>query len=324
MTELTRRAVITGGLTSLLTLPARSETVWPTKPITLVHGYVPGGPTDVVARIVAEGLSRRLGQQVIVDPKPGAAGTIAAAHVARAASDGYTLIAMPGAHATTAALYRNLPYRAIDDFSMISLTAEYPFVFVTNVDHAFQSMPDLINAARWGKKSLLYGTPGTGTVHHLSVELLAKMANVQFQHIPYRGSAQVVTDLLTGRIDFMLDVPTLLLEYIRGGRLRALGVTNASRVFSLPDVPTISETALLDYVVTSWQGLGGPAGVPAAIVERVNRELAEILSEPIVVERLRGIGNSPRSCSPDEFRTRLAADIEKWAAVVAYGNIERI
>ena len=154
MTELTRRAVIAGGLTSLLNLPARSETTWPGKPITLVHGYAPGGPTDTVARIVAEGLSRQLGQPVIVDPKPGAAGTIAAAHVARAASDGYTLIAMPGGHATVAALYRKLPYRTVEDFSMISLTAEYPFVFVTNVDHALQSVPDLISAARSGNNPL--------------------------------------------------------------------------------------------------------------------------------------------------------------------------
>jgi tripartite-type tricarboxylate transporter receptor subunit TctC len=324
MTELSRRAVIAGGLTSLLTLPARAETVWPSKPITLVHGYAPGGPTDTVARIVAEALSRRLGQPVVVDPKSGASGTIAAAQVARAAPDGYTLIAIPGAHAATAALYRKLPYRAIDDFSMISLIAEYPFVFVTNVDHALLSMADLISTARSRKEPLLYGTPGTGTTHHLSAELLAKTANVQFRHVPYRGSAQVVTDLLAGRIDFMLDAPTLLLEYIRGGRLRALGVTGASRFFSLPDIPTISETVLPEFVVTSWQGLAGPAGMPASIVDRVNREVAEILAEPVIVERFRNLGNNPKSCSPDEFRTRLTADVERWSAVVADANIERI
>ncbi len=322
MTDLTRRAAIAGGLASLLNLPARSETVWPGKPITLVHGYAPGGPTDMVARIVAEGLSRRLGQQVVVDPRSGASGTIAAAQVARAAPDGYTLIAIPGGHATTAALYRKLPYRAVEDFSMVSLTAEYPFVFVTNVDHPMRSLADLMNAAR--KRPLLYGRPGIGTVHHLSVELLAKMANVEFQHIPYRGTAQVVTDLLAGRIDFMLDAPTLVLEYIRDGRLRALGVTSSSRFFGLPEVPTISEAAVPEYVVASWQGLAGPAGVPASIVDRVNHEVAEILAEPIVAKRLRDIGNNPRSSSPAEFRTRLVADIEKWSAVVAYANIERI
>ncbi len=312
MTDLTRRAAIAGGLASLLNLPARSETVWPGKPITLVNGYAPGGPTDMVARIVAEGLSRRLGQQVVVDPRSGASGTIAAAQVARAAPDGYTLIAIPGGHA----------YRAVEDFSMVSLTAEYPFVFVTNVNHPMRSVADLINAAR--KRPLLYGTPGIGTVHHLSVELLAKMANVEFQHIPYRGTAQVVTDLLAGRIDFMLDAPTLVLEYIRDGRLRALGVTSSSRFFGLPEVPTISEAAVPEYVVASWQGLAGPAGVPASIVDRGNHEVAEILAEPIVAKRLRDIGNNPRSSSPAEFRTRLVAEIEKWSAVVAYANIERI
>ncbi len=259
---------------------------------------------------------------MVVDPRSGASGTIAAAQVARAAPDGYTLIAIPGGHATTAALYRKLPYRAVEDFSMVSLTAEYPFVFVTNVNHPMRSVADLINAAR--KRPLLYGTPGIGTVHHLSVELLAKMANVEFQHIPYRGTAQVVTDLLAGRIDFMLDAPTLVLEYIRDGRLRALGVTSSSRFFGLPEVPTISEAAVPEYVVASWQGLAGPAGVPASIVDRVNHEVAEILAEPIVAKRLRDIGNNPRSSSPAEFRTRLVADIEKWSAVVAYANIERI
>jgi tripartite-type tricarboxylate transporter receptor subunit TctC len=324
MTELTRRAVIVGGLSSLVTLPARSETAWPTRPVTLIHGYAPGGPVDTVARIVAEALSRRLGQPVVVDSKPGAAGTIAAAQVARAAPDGYTLLAIPGAHATAAALYKKLPYRAVDDFSMISLTVEYPFVFATNVAHALRSMPDLISTARSRKEPLLYGTPGTGTPHHLSAELLAKIANVQFRHVPYRGSAQVVTDLLAGRLDFMLDAPTLVLEYIRDGRFRALGVTGASRFFSLPDIPTISETVLPEYVVTSWQGLAGPAGMPASIVDRVNREVAEILAEPAIVERFRNLGNNPKSCSPDEFRTRLTADVEKWSAVVADANIERI
>src|SRR5260370_39714923 len=149
---------------------------------------------------------------------------------------------------------------------MVSRPAEYAFVCVATVSQPMRSVAELIKAAR--KRPLLYGTPGIGTVHHLSVELLAKMANVEFQHIPYRGTAQVVTDLLAGRIDFMLDAPTLVLEYIRDGRLRALGVTSSSRCFGLPEVPTISEAAVPEYVVASSQGLAGPAGVPAPIVDR--------------------------------------------------------
>jgi tripartite-type tricarboxylate transporter receptor subunit TctC len=323
MTKFTRRTVL-AGLAAVLTTPGRSDTGWPNRPITLVHGFAPGGPTDTVARIVAEELSKRLGQQVVVDGRPGASGTTAAGQVARAAPDGYTLIAIPGGHATAEVLYRRLPYRTVDDFSMISMTSEYPFAFVTYSDHTIRTMADLIGTARSRKTPLLYGSPGIGSVHHLSVELLASMANIRLQHIPYRGSAQTVTDLIGKRIDFMIDAPTLILEFVRNGRLRALGVTGASRFFSLPNVPTTSETALPGYVITSWQGLAGPVGMPASIVDRLNGEMAEILAEPVVIERLRNLGNDPKFSSPGEFRARVVADIEKWTGVVAAANIERI
>jgi tripartite-type tricarboxylate transporter receptor subunit TctC len=323
MTVLTRRAVV-AGLASLAALPARSVPALPTGPITVVHGYAPGGPTDMVARVIAERLSNRLERPVIVDPRSGASGTIAAAQVARAAADGSTFIILPGSHATTAALYRKLPYRPIDDFSMIGLIGEHPFVIVTNAEHSIRSITDLLDAARSRKTPVLYGTPGTGSPHHLAVELLAKMANVHFQHVPYRGSALGITDLLADRIDFMIDSPTLMLEFIASGKLRALGVTSASRSFNLPDVPTICETAFPEYVVTSWFGLAGPAGLPASVVVRMNEALIEILAEPAVIERLRSFGETPHSSSPDEFRARIAADIKKWTGVVDFANIERM
>ena len=323
MTALTRRTVL-GGLSALFSVPARSEPSWPDRPIMLVHGFAAGGPTDTVARIVAEGLSRRLGQQVVVDPRPGASGTTAAGQVARAAHDGYTLIAIPGGHATAAALYKKLSYRTMDDFSMISTTSEYPFVFVTYSDHTIETMADLISTARSCQTPLLYGSPGIGSVHHLSIELLARMADIQLQHVPYRGSAQAVADLISKRIDFMIDPPTLMIEFVRDGRLRALGTTGASRFFGMPDVPTLSEAALPGYVVTSWQGLAGPAGVSPSIIERLNREVAAVLAEPAIVERLRLLGNDPKPSSPDAFRARVAADVEKWSEVVEAAHIERI
>jgi tripartite-type tricarboxylate transporter receptor subunit TctC len=323
MTVLTRRAVI-AGLTSFAALPARSVAALPSGPITIVHGYAPGGPVDTVARIVAERLSNRLDRQVIVDPRAGASGTIAAAQVGRAAADGSTLIILPGSHAATAALYRKLPYRPVDDFSMIGLIGEHPFVFVTYTEHAIRSIADLLDVARSRNTPVLYGTPGTGSPQHLSGELLSRMANVHFQHVPYRGSAPGVTDLLAGRIDFMIDAPTLMLEFIASGKLHALGVTSTSRSLILPDVPTISETGLSEYVVTSWFGLAGPAGLPASVVARVNQALVELLAEPAVIERLRSLGETPRSSSPGEFRARIAADIEKWTGVIASANIERI
>lgn len=323
MTALTRRTVLSG-LSTLVALPARPDTAWPSRPITLVHGFAAGGPTDTVARIIAEGLTTRLGQQVVVDPRPGASGTTAAGQVARAVADGYTLIAIPGGHATAEALYQKLPYKTIDDFSMISMVSEYPFVFVTYANHKIQTVADLLKYARSQKTPLLYGSPGIGSVHHLAVELLAEMANVRLQHVPYRGSAQVVTDLIGKRIDFMIDPPTLLIEFLRSGTLRSLAVTGASRFFSLPEVPTLSEQALPGYVVTSWQGLAGPAGIPASVADRLNSVVADILTEPATVERLRSLGNNPRPSSRDNFKARIVADVDKWTGVVAAAHIERI
>ena len=321
MTGLTRRTVL-AGLTTFVAI--HPDTAWPSRPITLVHGFAAGGPTDTVARIIAEGLTTRLRQQVVVDPRPGASGTTAAGQVARAVPDGYTLIAIPGGHATAEALYKKLPYKTIDDFSMISMASEYPFVFVTYADHKIQTVADLINNARSQKIPLLYGSPGIGSVHHLAIELLAKMADVQLQHVPYRGSAQVITDLLGKRIDFMIDPPTLLIEFLRSGKLRPLAVTGATRFFSLPDVPTVSEAALPGYVVTSWQGLAGPAGIAASVADRLNSVVADILTEPAAVERLKALGNNPRPSSRDEFKARVVADIDKWTGVVAAAHIERI
>src|SRR5258708_4451152 len=322
MIRLTRRTVL-ASLCALVAIPAGSDTAWPNRRMSLVHGFAAGGPTDTVARIIAEGLTRRLGQQVVVDSRPGASGTTAAGQIARTAPDGYTLIAIPGGHATAEALFQKLPYKTIDDFSMISMVSEYPFVFVTYPDHKIRTAVDLISTARTEKIPLLYGSPGIGSVHHLAIELLAKMANVKFQHVPYRGSAQAITDLLSKRIDFMIDPPTLLIEFVREGNLRPLAVTSATRFFSLPDVPTISEAALPGYVVTSWQGLAGPAGIPAAIVDRLNSEAAKVLAEPATIQRLRMLVNNPQPSSPDEFKARIVADIEKWTGVVAAAHIER-
>lgn len=322
MTRLTRRTVL-AGLSSFAAMPARAEPAWPNRPITIVHGF-PGGATDLIARVVAEGLSKRLGQQVIVEVRPGAAGTLVAGQTARAAPDGYTLLAIPSGHAVAAATYKKLPYRTIEDFSMISMTAEYPFALVTYAEHPIRTVADLVALARARSAPLLYGTPGNGSLPHLSVELLAKMTKLQFQHVPYRGPGQSVTDLLGRRIDFVLDPPTAYLELIKEGRLRAIAVSGVSRFFALPRVPTIAEAGVPEFVVTSWQGLVAPAGLPTPVVARLNAAVAEILSEPAAVERLKAQGNDPRPSSPDEFKAQIAGDIEKWTTVVASANIERI
>jgi tripartite-type tricarboxylate transporter receptor subunit TctC len=324
VTRLTRRTVIAGSLATLATVPAHANPDWPDRPITVVHGFPPGGPTDLVARIVADSLTRRLGQRVLVEGKPGASGTMAAAQVARAAPDGYTLFALPSGHAFAAATYKSLPYRTIDDFSMISMFTEYPYLMATYAEHSMRTVADLIRLARSRSTPLLYGTPGNGSGPQLAIELLAKEANIKLQHVPYRGSAPAAIDLIAKRLDFMMDPPAALIEFVRDGRLRALAVTGERRFFALPDVPTIAEAGVSGYLVTAWQGLVAPAGLPEPIVARLNTEVVAILKEPAVVERLRALGNDPKPMSPEQFKARMAADVAKWTAVVDSINFERI
>jgi tripartite-type tricarboxylate transporter receptor subunit TctC len=321
--EITRRAAL-AGVAACAALPVRAQGAWPERAITLVHGLAPGGPSDIIARIIAEGLARRLGQQVVVDARPGAGGRVAAGQVARAAPDGYTLMGIPSGHAVAAALYKTLPYRTIDDFTMISLITEYPFVVVTYADHPVRTLPDLIAVAHSRQAPLLFGSAGNGSLQHLAGELLAKTVSATFQHVPYRGSAQAITDLIARRIDFIADSPTAELEFIRAGQVRALAVTGAARFFSLPEVPTTAEAGVPGYTFTSWQGLVAPAGLPPAVVDRLNVEIAAILAEPATVERIRMVGNEPSPSSPDAFKARIAADIDKWTKVVDAARIERI
>jgi tripartite-type tricarboxylate transporter receptor subunit TctC len=324
VTRLTRRSVIAGALATLAAAPAHANPDWPDRPITVVHGFPPGGPTDLVARIVTDSLTRRLGQRVLVEGKPGASGTMAAAQVARAAPDGYTLFALPSGHAFAAATYKSLPYRTIDDFSMISMFTEYPYLMATYAGHSMRTVADFIRLARSRSTPLLYGTPGNGSGPQLAIELLAKEANIKLQHVPYRGSAPAAIDLIAKRLDFMMDPPAALIEFVRDGRLRALAVTGERRFFALPDVPTIAEAGVSGYLVTAWQGLVAPAGLPEPIVTRLNTEVVAILKEPAVVERLRALGNDPKPMSPEQFKARMAADVAKWTAVVDSINFERI
>ena len=309
-------------------LPALSRFAWaqayPSRPVTLVHGFAPGGGVDTTARIVAEGLSRRLGQPVIVESKPGASSTIAAAQLARATPDGHALGVFSGAYGTAAAMYVKLPFRPLEDFSMISQIIEFPFVLATHSDHSARSVSDLVNAARAASTPLLYGTPGVGSVPHLLVEHLAQQARIQFQHVPYRGGAQALTELLGRRIDFMVDPAIVLLEHVRSGKVRILAVTTATRSGELPDIPTVAEAGFPAFDVSGWMGLVAPAGLPDAIATRLNSELTALLAEPTVVERFRALGNEARSSSPDKLKARINDEIAKWTAVTDAAKIARI
>jgi tripartite-type tricarboxylate transporter receptor subunit TctC len=260
----------------------------------------------------------------VVENKPGATGTVAAAQIARAQPDGYALMAIPATYAASAALFSKLSYHPVEDFSMISMTTEFPYVLVTHPDHPIQTIADLVSAARSRNPPLTYGTSGVGSLQHLAVALFASMANIRLQHIPYRGGAPAITELLGKHIDLVLDQPTALVDLIRDGRLRALAVTGGSRFFGLPDTPTISEAVLPGYDVTGWQGLVAPAGLPPPLLDRLHAELTGILMDPAIVEQLKTLGNVAKPTTPGEFKARLRAEIETWTKVVAAAGMERI
>jgi len=321
--KLTRRAVL-GAVAGLAVNKARAETDWPSRTITIVHGFPPGGPSDVVARLIADGLAKALGQSVIVESRTGASGTTAATLVARAAPDGYTLMVIPSGHATAAATFAKLPYHSIDDFTMISLVSEYAYVMVVNAQSGIDSVAGLISTARSRTAPLLYGTPGTGSGPHLAVELFALESKIKVLHVPYRGSAPATMELVGGRLDFMMDPPASLIEFVRSGKLRALAVSSASRYFALPDTPTVAESGVPGFDVRAWQGLIAPAGLPAPIRDRLNTEVVRMLKEPAMIERLQAFGNAPAPSSPEQFRQRLADDIAKWTALADEIHFERI
>jgi tripartite-type tricarboxylate transporter receptor subunit TctC len=323
MTELTRRAVV-GGLAGLAITKARADSEWPSRTITIIHGFPAGGPSDLIARMIAEGLSKALGQSVIVEARPGASGTMAAGQVARAAPDGYTLMVIPSGHASAAATFANLSYRSVDDFTMITLASEYPYLMCTNAASGIKSVAELISAAKSRSAPLLYGTPGVGSGPHLAIELFALKTNIKVQHVPYRGSAPASAELIAGRLDFMMDPPANLIEFVRNGKLNALAVSSANHYFALPDVPTVADSGVPGFDVRAWQGLIAPAGLPDPIVKRLNAEVGRLLKEPATIDRLHTFGNEPAPSTPAEFKKRLTDDIALWTALADQIHFEKI
>lgn len=320
---LTRRSVIVGAAASLV-MSRTAQAAWPDRPITLVHGFGPGGNADVLARLLGDRLPSRLGQSVVVEARPGAGGTTAALQVSRSAPDGYTLMLVVGGHAVYPAIYKSLAFDPLNGFTFIGMVAEYPFIVATYPGHPVKTPADLIAAARSRAEPMTFGTAGNGTTQHLAMESFALRAGIRLQHIPYRGSAQGTTDLLAKRIDFMIEAPSSLLPQIQGGNLRGVGVTSARRFFALPDVPTLAEGGVTGYEVTSWSGLGGPPNLPAPLVERLNTELRAVQADPAVIEHIRKIGNEVAATTPEAFRTRVTSDIAKWSEVAKFAKLQQI
>lgn len=321
------RPVIIARLLALLLLPGAfapaSEVAaqgWPVRPVRVMVPYPPGGAVDVVTRLLAEKMGAALGAPVVVENKAGAAGLIGSEQVARAAPDGYSIVmATVSSHAIAPAVYRRMPYDPESDFTPISLTALTPYIITVNPAVPANSLRELIELARSTPGVLNFGSSGTGTTPHLAGELFATIAGVKLNHIPYKGSAPMVTDLLGNQVQIAFD--NTVIQHIRAGRLRGLAVTSTSRLAPVPDIPTAQEAGLAGYEAVGWMGLFGPKGLPPEIAGRLARESARAIDSPEVRERLAGLGFQGAGGTPEQLAVYLKAEIAKWARVVREARV---
>lgn len=290
---------------------------YPERPIKMIVGFPPGGAVDIIARSVSNELGERLGQPVIVENRAGAGGNIAAEQVSRAAPDGYTvLVSAVSSLAISASLYRNIRYDLLKDLEPVAVIASVPNVLVVNPAVPAKTVGEFVALAKSQPGKLNFGSAGTGTTVHFSGELFKAMAGVDMVHVPYKGAAPAMTDLLGGQVQLMFDFLSAALPQIKAGKLRPLGVTSATRSPLLPDVPTIAEAGVPGYEVLGNFGIFAPAGVPKAVIERLNKELAAVVNLPQVRARLAEQAATPELQSVEAFQTALRAEVDKWAKIV--------
>jgi len=308
------------GATALATVSrvARAQ-AYPTRPVRLVVGTVAGATPDIIARVIGGWLSDRLGQPFVIENRPGAGGNIGAEAVVRAAPDGYTLHLAAAANAINASLYRNLNFNYIRDMAPVAGFARTPLVMEVNPSVPAKTVPEFIAYAKANPGKLNMASGGNGTPQHVSGELFKLLAGVQMQHVPYRGAALALTDLIGGQVQVMFDTIPASIEFIRAGKLRPLAVTSAARLDILPDLPTVGDF-LPGYEATSWSGIAAPMGTPADIVQKLNQEMNAGLADPGVVARIADLGSTVLLNSPTEFGKFIAEETDKWAKVVKFSG----
>jgi len=320
-----RRLVLAGLAAGVVASDAsglRAQT-WPDRPIRLVVPFPPGGAPDIMGRALSDRLQALLGQPVVVDNKPGAAGGLGADIVAKAPADGYTvLLGSISTHAINASLYPNLPYNHIKDFAALALLGSVPNVLsVTNAFPA-RTVAELVAYAKTNPGKVNFGSAGSGSTLHMSGELFKIAAGIDIQHVPYRGSAPAVADLISGQIQMMFDNAPSAIPQVRGGRIRALAQTGASRSSLLPDVPTMVESGFADFVVTGWAGLFAPAATPATILDRLHAALIEALGSADVKARLEPLAVDLQPMSRAAFAAFVEAETRRWGELVRRANIK--
>jgi tripartite-type tricarboxylate transporter receptor subunit TctC len=295
---------------------------YPTKPVKIVVPSAPGGGTDIVARLLAQSFSKALGQNFIVENKPGAGNLIGIETVARAPADGYTLLFVASPLVLNPILFKKVNYDPIKDFSPISLAATAPNILVVHPSTPATNVKEWVELAHKGQNKLSYASAGVGTSPHMSMELFNAMAGIQTLHIPYKGTTPAVTDLLGGQVNAMFSNALTVMPHIQSGKLRALAVSGNRRLELLPDVPTVMEAGIAQYVSLQWYGLLAPAGTPPAVIQTINREMVKALQSKDIKDKLASEGAEPAGSTPAEFANLIKNDFEKWSKVAKSSGIE--
>ena len=313
--------VVTCAAGTLGVAPAQAQGTWPDKPLKLVVPYPAGGNADNTARLLATQLGHRLGQQVVVDNRPGGSGTIGAAAVAKAPADGYTLLLDATAFTVNPSLFPKLPFDAAKDFAPISLVLQVPLLMVVPANSPFQSVADVAKAARARPGHLTYASAGNGGAQHLAGELFKQGQKVAITHIPYRGGAPALTDLIGGQVNLMFSATTASGPFVKSGKLRALAISSPRRVEGWESVPTVAESGVPGFQVSEWNGLFAPAGTPRPVLERLEAEARAIVASPEMKKRFAELGVQGVGSSAQEFSSFLKAETTKWAEVIRTSGI---
>jgi tripartite-type tricarboxylate transporter receptor subunit TctC len=310
---------LAGGAAAFSVSHDLSAQTYPARPVRLIVGFPPGGTSDILARLTGQWLSEHLGQQFVVDNRPGAAGNIGADAAVRAPRDGYTLLLINAANASNATLYDKLSFNFIRDISPVASIYEAPFVLIVNPSIPATTLPEFIRYARANPGKLNVGSPGAGSTVHLCGEMFKMMAGLELVHVQYRGGAPALTDLMAGQVHAMFATVASAMPYIRAGKVRPLAVTTAMRSEALPDIPTVSDF-VLGYEASDWYGIGVPNGTPASVIDKLRNNINSALADPRFKSRLAELGGMAFTTTPADFTKRIAVDTAKWAKVVKFSG----
>lgn len=314
---------LVSAIASALALPGWAQDKWPAKPVTYIVPFPAGGTTDILGRLIAQKLGPVLGTTIIVDNKGGAGGSVGSEIASRAPADGYTLLGGTiSSHAINVSLYPKLGYDPIRSFSPVALIGTNPVVLVVGQNSPYKTLRDVIAAAKAKPGSISSASAGSGTSQHLALELLGFKSGAQLIHVPYKGSGPAIQDVIGGQVDMMFDTTVVAGPHIQSGKVRALAVTSAGRLESLPNVPTVAESGLPGFEVLSWQAVFAPAGTPKPIIDRLHAEIVKTLQQPDMQERLKTLGMQPSAMPLDQIAAFQKAEVAKWAQVIKEANIK--